>query len=92
MTELDRTADVAAVLAVWTQARAHGWTVTCDPQRSGWRAAAPDNTAGFSYAPPDELLAGAVAAHDADRTLSRTGVTTATEAVGLLREFLGWPA
>lgn len=83
-------ADMTATLAFWRQARAHGWTVNIDPQRSGWRAAAPGDIASISYAPPDDLFAGVLDAHDADRTLKRTGVTSAVEAVAAFREFLGW--
>lgn len=82
--------ELADLLALWTDARNRGWTVTVDPASQSWRAANADRSAGMAYDPPCEIGTGHIGAHDAKRTLTLTGVGATSEAVTVLRDFFGW--
>jgi hypothetical protein len=83
--------DMEALAALWLEAASHGWSLAVGRYTQTWSVDSADGMAGAGYCPPDEVGDGRVDAHDAERTLMRTGVRSHAEAVAIIREFHDWP-
>jgi hypothetical protein len=83
--------ELAHVLAFWEEAQGRDWVVAVDRHRVAWSVSSPDRARGGGYQSPGQVCTGLVEAHDDERTLTVTGVSSAVAAVDMLREFLGWP-
>lgn len=83
--------EVDALVNFWVEAAARGWALTLGQHGQSWATHAPGRQAGACFRPPDCICDGRVEAYDDGRTLTRTGVTEHSEAIAIMRDFLGWP-
>lgn len=83
--------EIRAVLTFWQAAVERGWSVRTQPDRDGWKATSEDGTAGVTYRAAGTLGVSAASMHNAEQTMTLTGISL-IEAVSRMTAFLGWEA